>query len=189
MRKTMFFGTLATAALLALPAMAATDVPLAPFKSVGLQGGGDVVLKHGDVQRVTLLKGSTAFTTFKVQGNSLNIEACNNNCPSHYDLQIEIVSPAVDSVAIEGGGTIKAEGSFPATGELSAAVSGGGDIDVRGISAGRVNAAVNGGGGIRTTATQALNAAVSGGGDITYWGNPEVRQAVSGGGAVEHASR
>jgi hypothetical protein len=189
MRKTVFLGTLAAAALLALPVWAASDVPLAPFKSVGLQGGGDVVLKHGDVQRVTLLKGSTEFTTFKVDGNSLNIAACNNNCPNHYDLQIEIVSPAIEGVAIEGGGTIKAEGSFPAASELSAAVSGGGDIDVRGIPAARVNAAVNGGGAIRTTASQALNAAVSGGGDITYWGNPEVRQAVNGGGAVEHASR
>ena len=189
MRNSLFLSAAAAASLLlAGAASAATVVPLAPFKSVGLQGGGSIVLRHGDVQRVTLLKGSTDYTRFNIHGSSLNIEACNNSCPHDYDLEIEIVSPVIEGVAIQGGGEIKAQGAFPAGGRLEAAVSGGGDIDVRAIPAASVEAAVNGGGDIATTATQALNAAVSGGGDITYYGNPQVNQAVSGGGSVTHAA-
>ena len=189
MRRSLLLSAAAAASfLLAGAAPAATVVPLAPFKSVGLSGGGRIVLRHGDVQRVTLLKGSTDYTQFKVRGGSLDIEACNNDCPHNYQIEIEIVSPAIDGVAIQGGGEIKAEGSFPSSGHLDAAVSGGGDIDVRAIPAASVEAAVEGGGDISTTATHMLNAAVSGGGDITYYGNPQVSQAVSGGGSVTHAA-
>ena len=171
MHRSLFLSAAAAASLLlAGAAPAATVVPLAPFKSIGLQGGGTIVLRHGDVQRVTLLKGSTDYTRFKLHGSSLDIEACNNDCPHNYDLQIEIVSPVIEAVAIQGGGEIKAEGAFPAASRLEAAVSGGGDIDVRAIAAASVDAAVNGGG------------------DITYYGNPRVNQAVMGGGSVTHAA-
>lgn len=190
MRKILFCSAAMAALLLAAGgASAATVVPLAPFKAIGLHGGGDVVLKHGDVQRVTLLKGSTQYTGFTVKEGSLEIDACNDSCPSNYDLQIEIVSPEIDAVAVHGGGDIKAEGSFPSVSHLAAAVHGGGDIDLRAIPAANVSAAVNGGGDISTTATVSLAAAVNGGGDITYWGNPTVSEAVHGGGDVQHATQ
>ncbi len=190
MRKSLFAGAAAAAILLmAGPALAATVVPLAPFKSVGLSGGGHIVLRQGAVQSVTLLKGSTQFTTFKVNpGGGLNIVACNESCPHDYDLDIEIVLPSVEGVAIEGGGTIKAEGGFPAVRAMGVAISGGGNIDVRAVPAANVDAAVNGGGMIETAPSGALNAAVNGGGVIVYWGNPAVHQVVSGGGAVKHAA-
>src|SRR5215469_7473802 len=95
--KSLFFAT-AAIALCAAAASAAEVVPLPHFSGVGLRGGGHVVLKHGDVQRVTLLKGSTQFTRFRVEsgGNGLEIDACNSNCPQQYDLEIEIVSPELD---------------------------------------------------------------------------------------------
>jgi hypothetical protein len=189
MRKSLFLGAAAAAFLLAAGhASAATDVPLAPFKGIGLRGGGDIVLKHGDVQRVTLLKGSTQYTTFTVEHGSLKIDACNDNCPHNYDLQIEIVSPQIDAIAVHGGGDIKAEGDFGSVAQLSIAVHGGGDVDAKAISAAQVNAAVDGGGDVKVTATRSLNAAVNGGGDVTYWGNPQVHEAVNGGGSVDHAS-
>lgn len=188
MTKALFLGAVTAAVLMAGAASAATIVPLAPFKSFGLSGGGEVVLKHGNTQSVTLIAGSTEFTNFRVRGDSLEIEACNRHCPNHYDLKIEIVMPVVDGVAIQGGGSITAEGSFPAASRLDAAVSGGGDINVRAIPVTSVNAAVQGGGDIATLATRDLNAAVSGGGQITYWGNPEVSQAVNGGGSIDHAA-
>ncbi|HEX4304367.1 MAG TPA: DUF2807 domain-containing protein [Rhizomicrobium sp.] len=188
MRKTLFLGA-AVAALLMTAASAATVVPLAPFKSVGLSGDGEVILKHGDVQSVTLIKGSTQFTRLTVKdGGNLEIDACDNNCPHNYDLQVEIVSPSISAVAISGGGSIHAEGAFPASPRLEAAVSGGGEIDARAMPAAKIEAAVDGGGAIKVSATASLNAAVSGGGEIKYWGNPTVSQAVSGGGEVSHAS-
>ena len=180
----------ATAALFALPLLmagysfAGTGVPVAPFKSIQLRGGGHVVLHHGATQHVTLVKGSTQFTSFDVRGNELTINACNANCPNHYDLEIDIVSPAIDGVAIEGGGEIEGQGGFPTQGKIGAAVAGGGSIDIRAIAADEVDAAVNGGGDIMTKPVRALHAAVNGGGEISYWGDPQVTSVVNGGGSV-----
>lgn len=187
--KTYLSASAALAAiLLATPALSAETVPLAPFDSVGLSGGGHIVLKHGTTQSVTLLKGSTQYTHFKVHGKSLDIEACNDTCPHNYDLEIEIVLPAIDGVAIQGGGAIVAEAGFPAQHGVEAAVSGGGDIDLRAIQASNVDAAVNGGGLIKVSANGTLSAAVNGGGHIAYWGNPKVSEAVSGGGSIDQGS-
>jgi hypothetical protein len=169
-------------------AFAAEVVPLAHFDSIGLEGGGNVTVKYGPQQRVTLLKGSSQYTRLRVQdGHSLNIEACNDRCPRQYDLEIEIVTPELEAAAISGGGEIVARGNFPGVDSFSVAVNGGGAIDVRAVSAKTVHAAVSGGGGIHLTATSTLNAAVSGGGEIVYSGNPQVNEAVNGGGSVERA--
>ncbi len=73
-----------------------------------------MTLKYGKEQHVTLIKGSTQFTRFSIeQGGGLSIDACNDNCPSHYDLEIEIVSPNISAIAIEGGGTICRAGKLP----------------------------------------------------------------------------
>ena len=174
--------------LFAVPAAAATQVPVPPFNQIQLRGGGHVVLKHGAEQSVTLLKGSTQFTTFTIRnGKELDIDACNANCPHDYDLEIEIVTPDITAAAVQGGGEIDTAGVFPAQGNFAAAVHGGGAIDVHAISAGNVQAAVHGGGSVAVTATGMLMAAVHGGGEITYRGNPQVTQAVAGGGSVGRA--
>ncbi len=177
---------IAVATLLAAPAFAAETVSVGHFSQIELRGGGHVVVKHGAAQSVTVLKGSTQYTRFHIrEGNKLVIDACDSNCPHTYDLEIEIASPDLDGAAIDGGGEIVAQGSFPGQDRLALAVNGGGDIDMRPVKAAAVDAAVNGGGDIHLTATRALNAAVSGGGDITYRGNPQVNEAVQGGGDVE----
>jgi hypothetical protein len=114
----------------------------------------------------------------------LRIEACNNRCPRNYPLHIRIESPRVPSVAIAGGGTIRATSGFTPQGELSVAIKGGGTIDTRALDASEVSAAVMGGGDIFVRARGTLSAAVNGGGDIHYRGNPEVSMAVHGGGNV-----
>jgi len=183
-------STAAAALLLtAGPAAAGTVVPVPAFDGVGLNGGGHVVIKYGATQQVTILKGSTKYTEIKVKrGGGLEIDACNWSCPNHYDLEIEIVTPNINAVAIHGGGEIDSAGGFSAVREVSVAVHGGGTIDLRSIAADNVNAAVNGGGDIKVTAHRSLNAAVSGGGDIAYWGHPSVSSAVSGGGDVHSGS-
>ncbi len=184
-RAKSLFLSAAIAASLATPAVAAEVVPLAHFDGIGLRGGGHVTLKYGKEQRVTLIKGSTQFTRLHIeQGGGLSIDACDNDCPNHYELEIEIVSPDISAIAIEGGGTIIAQGSFPAPARLDVAVNGGGAIDARALTAGAIDAAVKGGGRIRIASNGAINAAVSGGGDIVYSGSATVSQAVSGGGSV-----
>jgi len=160
-------------------------VPVGHFDSVGLSGGGHIVLRYGASERVTLLKGSTQYTRFRVKdGHSLEIDACNADCPMHYDLEIEIVMPRVTAVAISGGGHIESAPGFPTQGMITAAVEGGGNIDIRAIDATNATAAVDGGGHIRLHTDKHLTAAVNGGGSIGYWGAAEVSSAINGGGSV-----
>ncbi len=182
---------LLAAAILPLAVSAQTVVPTPRFDSVELEGGGHVVIRHGDVQRVTILKGSTQFTRIAAdesQPRKLKIDACNANCPRQYDLEIVIETPDIVAVAIQGGGHIESRGGFPDQHEVTAAIEGGGHIDLRSIDAAHVNASVEGGGNIMVRADKALTAAVNGGGHITYWGNPQVTEAVNGGGEVSRGS-
>ena len=183
MRSTLalFAFAFATAA----PVAAAELVPVSAFRGIELRGGGEVIVRPGRTQRVTLLAGSRRFTNVRVERNGrLVIDACNEQCPRNYDLRIEIQSPTVPSVAISGGGTIIASSGFAVQPQLSAAVNGGGEINLRALAAGNISAAVNGGGLIRAGRTASLSAAVNGGGEVRFSGNPQVSSAVRGGGSV-----
>ena len=185
MRSMLFLLPFAVAAV---PAVAAEVVPVPEFKSVQLRGGGSIVVRPGP-HRVTIVSGSTQFTGFRVDYRGrLRIDACNARCPRDYDLRIEIHSPTVPDLAINGGGSIVAARGFAPQGQLSAAVSGGGQIDARALAASKVSAAVNGGGEVLTGNSSSLSAAVNGGGLIQYSGNPNVSSAVRGGGAVVRAN-
>ena len=167
------------------PALAIETVPVPRFNAVQLRGGGEVLVRRGPAQRVTILEGSSQFTRMHVAGGGqLRIDVCNNRCPQHYRLKIQIESPDMPDVAISGGGSIRALGGFAPQRELAAAIDGGGAIDVRAVQASDVSAAVNGGGQISVNSRDRLNAAVSGGGEVRYAGNPSVSMAVHGGGLV-----
>lgn len=183
MRSTLPLFALALA--VAAPVVATEVVPVQPFRSVELRGGGDVTLVPGPVQRVTILNGSTRFThVYMRRDGQLRIDACNEECPQHYDLQVRIESPRAPDVAIAGGGRIVASSGFAPQGRISAAIQGGGLIDVRSVVAADVSAAVSGGGRILVEPRSTLSAAVNGGGDIRYGGDPKVSMAMSGGGDV-----
>lgn len=172
-------------------ASAETVVPLAKFHSIQLNGGGKVHLRHGPVQRVTILRGDPRISRLAVgargtERDKLVIDVCRRSCRD--DLEVEIVTPLVSGVAVNGGGRIESEGGFPAQANLGVAVSGGGLIDARALPARNVGAAVEGGGRILTRASGTLGAAISGGGEIRYWGKPEVSTVINGGGTVERGS-
>ncbi|MBL6851889.1 MAG: DUF2807 domain-containing protein [Alphaproteobacteria bacterium] len=167
-------------------AQASETVNVGHFDSVALNGGGRVILRHGATQSVVIRKGSAQITHFVIKdGHTLKIDQCENNCPSSYDLEIEITTPDIEAVALNGGGEIGTEGSFPIANEIAAAINGGGEIDVSAIPAKSATAAINGGGEIKLAASDRLTAAVRGGGDIAYRGHPQVTQAIQGGGSVE----
>ena len=168
-----------------VPALAAELVPAPTFRSVELRGGGEVSIRPGPVQRVTVVEGSTRITRLRVQRDGkLQIDECDGNCPRHYRLRVDIQSPYAPDVAIAGGGLIHAAGGFPAQRQLSTAIMGGGKIDMLAVLASSVNAAVQGGGLITVHPRSSLAAAVDGGGEIRYAGNPIVSSAINGGGAV-----
>lgn len=193
MRNILRFSALAFAAasfaLIAAPASADDVISVAPFKSIALKGGGKVTLRHGDTQRVTITHDTKRYADIHTSTDSeLVIDVCKRECPRHYDLEIEIVTPAIAGVSIHGGGKIDSDGEFPVQPTLAAAVHGGGDISLRGLAAKRVSATVHGGGEISVTAKSHLSATVHGGGEITYWGHPSVSTVIHGGGTVESGS-
>jgi hypothetical protein len=194
-RHFIWAGALGAAVPLAATAGAETVAPLAGFRQIELRGGGTVIIRHGPVQRVTFRKGSAAYTDVRVRApdepfsrgaraDRLVINACNDRCPRRYDLEIEIVTPDVSAVAVKGGGKIVVEPGFPRERSVAAAVSGGGEIDLRALPAQTVAAAVHGGGRLLVRPQNTLAAAVTGGGEIRYWGTPAVSTSIQGGGTV-----
>jgi hypothetical protein len=168
-----------------VPAVAAEVVPVPPFDAVELRGGGNVVVVPGPQERVTILEGSSRFTHIHVdRPGSLKIDACDRDCPHEYRLRVEIQSPRVPTLAVDGGGDINIAGGFAPERHLTVAVNGGGKIDTRAVDAADVTAAVNGGGDLFVRARSSLTGAVRGGGSVRYWGNPAVTTAVDGGGSV-----
>ena len=168
------------------PAVSAEVVPLPHFRSVELRGGGTVVVVPGPAERVTILQGSTQFTSFRTErDDQLEIDACNYGCPPHYNLVIQIESPRVPALAVTGGGLITTRPGFAPQAELAAAVRDGGRIDTRTVDAEQVAAAVNDGGDLLVRARSSLAASVSDGGDIRYWGNPSVASSTRDGGSIE----
>jgi hypothetical protein len=183
MRSTLPLFALALA--VSAPVLASEVVPTPGFRSVELRGGGAVTIVPGASQRVTILEGSSQFTRMRVDSDGkLRIDTCIERCPSVYRLRVEIQSPSVPDLAVNGGGAIMAQSGFRAQSQLSAAVNGGGKIDARSLDAGNVSAAVNGGGELLVRARSALSAAVNGGGHVRFWGNPSVSSAIHGGGLV-----
>jgi len=175
----------ATALAASAPALATEVVSLPAFHSVQLRGGGEVTIRPGSVQRVTVVEGSAQITRFRVvRDGQLQIDMCDGNCPRHYNLRIEIESPHAPDVAIAGGGLIHANGGFAPQRQLSVAIKGGGKIDMLAVPANSVSAAVQGGGLINVRARSTLSVAVNGGGEVRYSGNPQVSSAINGGGAV-----
>lgn len=202
MRSMLFLLPLAVAAV---PAAAAEVVPVPEFRSIQLRGGGSVIVRPGPAQRVTIVNGSSHFTSFRVdRDGQLEIDACNERCPRQYDLTIEVRYPTVLPLGVKGGGEITVERGFGpqreialgvggggridvrslAAGKVAAGVTGGGLIDLRSVDAGSVAVGVNGGGKVMVGRSKTLAAGVSGGGEVIYAGNPQVTTAINGGGNV-----
>jgi hypothetical protein len=175
----------ALALVASVPAVAGELVPVPHFQAVELRGGGSVVVVPGP-ERVTIVEGSSRFTRIHVDRHgSLKIDVCNDECPQHYRLRVQIQSPRVPVRAVDGGGAIDVAGGFGPVSALTLAVNGGGRIDTRAVNASDVTAAVNGGGQLLVRARSGLTGAVRGGGAIRYWGDPQVTSAIDGGGSIK----
>jgi hypothetical protein len=183
MRSILPLFTVAIAA--SAPALALEPVAVPPFRAVELHGGGIVTITPASVQRVTLLEGSTQFTRVRVDPEGkLRIDVCNEQCPRNYHLRVQIETPSIIGLGVNGGGQMTTASGFAPQRKIGVAVNGGGSIDVRTIDAAAIGAAVNGGGQILVRSNGTLGAAVHGGGEIVYWGNPNVATSIAGGGSV-----
>lgn len=177
-------AVLSTVAL-ASSGAAQTVIPVGPFRSIELHDGGDVILRHGRTQRVTILKGNLRYTRVRVaEGHRLVIDNCKPECPRNDRVQIEVITPELSAVSVSDGGTVQSLGAFPVQGAIEAHVEQGGTIDIRSIAADAVDASVDSGGRIFTNPRKTLTAAIVSGGVITYWGDVRVQKSVRDGGVV-----
>lgn len=160
----------------------ASLISVGEFRAIELNDGGHVTVRYGAVQRVSLVRGDPQCTRVSVREQRLIIES--QSCHHDDRLQLEVVTPRLDSVSVHNGGIVQTLGEFPAQSEIDAAVEQGGMIDIRAIAADNVHASVYSGGRIFTTSRKNLSAAVNSGGAITYWGDPSVKKAVRNGGVV-----
>ncbi|HEY5839077.1 MAG TPA: hypothetical protein VIT19_08580 [Pyrinomonadaceae bacterium] len=159
-------------------------VPLPRFNSIVLDGGAKAVIQYGSPQRVTMLKGSEDLSLITVTQDRLVVNKCRDKCPRGYELQVEIVTPLINAIAVTNGGVIESRGDFPLQTAMSLAVNHGGTVDARTISANNITAAVAQGGRILAKPETTMVASVSNGGVITYWGNAQVMSSTEHGGAI-----
>ena len=172
-----------------LPIGSQNVVSLARFSSVELRNGGKAILRHGPIQRVTLLKGSLDYTQVTIaNGDRLVIDKCRGKCPRRYELEVEIVAPDIAGISIADGGTVEVRDSFPRREEIRVAVSQGGAIDIRSLMVDFVTASVDQGGTIFAKPQSTLIASVRQGGQITYWGDAQIRSYVRHGGVVSRGT-
>lgn len=175
----------ATALMLAGTALAGTNLSFPAFTGIAVHGGGHVILHHGNVQRVTIIKGDLSKADLHLSGNTLDISPCKNWCWNVSQFEVEIVSPKIEAIEAHGGGAVDATGDFPKQSVLSVQAHGGGAIDTRAIPAETVTAQAHGGGAIHVKALATISAQAHGGGTITYSGNPaQIAVQTHGGGAI-----
>ena len=180
----LMVAVLSTVVVLASGA-AQTVIPVEQFRSVELHGGGNVIVRHGTTQRVTILEGSLRYSRVRLAGGQrLVIDKCVQECPRNYQMQIEVITPEISAVSVSNGGTVQSRGAFPVQAAIEAGVAQGGTIDIRSIPADAVEASVDSGGRIFIHPRKTLAATVVSGGAITYWGNARVEQSIRDGGVV-----
>jgi hypothetical protein len=169
--------------------LAGTVVPLAPFRSVEVRNGGHAIIRYGPTQRVTVLKGNPDDAQITIaSGDVLVIDKCKDKCARRYELEVEIVSPALANLTQAHGGWIHTRGSFPRQAELAVTVDNGGTIDIRSMPVASLTASVLSGGRILAQPLTEMVARVVQGGNITYWGNARVRQSIEHGGVIVRGS-
>jgi hypothetical protein len=177
---------LALAALTPSMALAGQVISVPQFKTIELHGGGIATLRHGDRQRVVLIKGDPKIAQIEVTGDGkFLLSPCRDTCWGNHELEVEITTPGIAAISVHGGGDLKAEGGFPRQPSLALSVNGGGDAYMRAIPADNVAVVVHGGGDAEVRAERTLTADVHGGGDVHFWGHPQVTSSTHGGGSVE----
>jgi hypothetical protein len=186
MRPAALFAVVAALAVAPALACAETVTPVGKFDALELHGGGTITIRQAPVQRVTVIEATSERPRVEVvDGRTLILAPCTGSCWGSNHFSVLVETPVMSSVAIKGGGHIVAEGNFARQSAVSAAIHGGGVIDLKTMPAQSASAAIRGGGKIFVAAQDSLSASIAGGGEIRYLGQPSVSTAIHGGGSVD----
>ena len=193
--RNILFPALAAFALATGAASADTTVPVGQFHSVTIEGMGHVIFVHGAQQRVVLRRGDTGNTQVYVKDGDLVFKSCpgkgwfgwNNSCPMGYELEVEVTTPELSGVEIDGSGKIETQGAFPQQQKLAIEINGSGNVDLMDMPAARTDVAIHGSGKVHVNAQRDLDVEIAGSGSVVYGGNPRISQTIMGSGEVKSA--
>ena len=113
------------------PGLASEVVPVSPFQSVELRGGGEVTCAWAGTARDDRQRQQPVHARPGATGWQAQIDACNARCPQHYRPSHPDREPESRSWRSHGGGMIDAARGFAPQREFDPAVNGGGKIDAR----------------------------------------------------------
>jgi Putative auto-transporter adhesin, head GIN domain len=177
---------------------------VAPFSSVELAGGNNVVIRVGERRSVVVKADDNLMNrvTTDVKSGALVIGNTPGSLRAKSPMSVEVNVPSLNALALTGSGNIMVSGiktesltvtlsgsgnlfgSGTAT-SLDITVSGSGNARFTQLDANNVHAVLSGSGVIFVTATKSLDASVPGSGTIMYAGNPQdVTKSVTGSGAI-----
>jgi len=185
-----------------IPAVQTREV--APFDSVELAGGNNVVIQVGGKQSVVVKADDNLLgrVTTKVQSGTLVIGNTPGSLMAKSPMSVVVTVPTLSELTLAGGGNIvvngiKTEnlkvalsggGNLTGNGEaksLSLTLSGSGNVWFTRLVADDVSAVLSGSGNIFVTAIKSLDASVPGSGSIVYAGSPQnVARSVTGSGTI-----
>lgn len=178
----------------------------ADFDAVQLEGSGEVSVKFGNTQSVTVSGYANLvpiFTT-SVRNRTLILKFEDEYRVRRNNIRTEIVVPDIKRLKIQGSGLGLVDGFANATsiqldingsgeiivtnsvfGTLTTTINGSGEVDARSCPIPNVEATVNGSGDIKVNCTSDLKATVNGSGTIRYLGNPYVYATINGSGSIK----
>lgn len=172
------------------------------FTAIEIIGMGDLVVEKGDADTLSVTSDDNILPLLetKVEGGVLRLSPGRNNLRVT-KLEYRVTAKDPKRFGISGSG--KVDASKLDTDEVSASISGAGNITLAGSAgkldvhisgAGRCSAenlstkkatvGISGAGSITVNASEKLDARVSGAGSVRYLGSPELTTSVSGAGSV-----
>lgn len=166
----------------------------------------DVLVVYDQKFEVTVQGPSNVlpYVETKVVNGQLQLGIKNYVSVKDAKLIFTVHAPLVNALTLSGSGNIQAEGKFPYTqavkialygsgniawqrgscNQLSATITGSGNIDAGDLDAADVSAGISGSGSIKVSASKTLSASISGSGKINYKGDAVVSSRITGSGAV-----
>lgn len=195
MKAAILASMAAAGALLAGSAFANTTVPVPHFDTISIEGMGHITFVHGAQQRVVLKQGDTGNTKIYVKNGDLVFKSCpgkgwlgwNSSCPSGYALTVEITTPGLSGVEIDGSGKIDSRGGFSRQVKLDVEINGSGSVDLTGMPSASSDVTIRGSGKVHLAPHDKLDVKIMGSGSVVYAGTPDISQTIMGSGEVRSA--
>jgi spermidine/putrescine-binding protein len=199
------------------------------FKEIAMAIHGNLYLTQGSPQQVVVEADESVLEKLEteVKDGVLKIKFSKPNFSSNKPITIRITVPEVEGLYLSGSGKILAEGKVNtgplslkisgsgnlilndlAAGDVEAAISGSGDIDLTGsgknmevaisgsgsingesFSVGACEISISGSGGCRIDATGKLEVHISGSGNVYYYSSPQIDASISGSGKIKKGEK